>query len=230
MPKRKVPEKQQVETIEDDFAAFESESETNSETDQELSPEKRAELLKGFDSDSSNEEQDDDRIIELSNLTPNITASLARQKPSDEPGVLYIGHIPHGFYEPEMTSYFTQFGEIDHLRISRSKKTGRSKGFGFIQFHDKNVAEIVAQTMHNYLLAGKLLQVKIMTPDEVAAKKDLWKGANRRFVTVPWTQLAKQRNDAPKTETQWREVEERERKRRQASKEAIKAAGIDYTY
>ena len=38
------------------------------------------------------------------------------------PGVLYVGHIPHGFYEHEMRSFFSQFGTVNRLRLSRSKK------------------------------------------------------------------------------------------------------------
>lgn len=36
--------------------------------------------------------------------------------------VLYIGRIPHGFYEDEMEGFFKQFGTIKRLRIARNKK------------------------------------------------------------------------------------------------------------
>lgn len=48
--------------------------------------------------------------------------------------VLYLGHVPHNFYEPAMRSYFSQFGEVQRLRLARSKKTARSKGYAFIEF------------------------------------------------------------------------------------------------
>ena len=38
------------------------------------------------------------------------------------PGVVYLGRIPHGFYEKEMRAYFGQFGEVSQLRLSRNKK------------------------------------------------------------------------------------------------------------
>ena len=37
-------------------------------------------------------------------------------------GVLYIGRIPHGFYEDQMKEYFSQFGNVTRLRIARNKK------------------------------------------------------------------------------------------------------------
>lgn len=37
-------------------------------------------------------------------------------------GVIYLGHIPHGFYENEMRQYFSQFGTVTRLKLARSKK------------------------------------------------------------------------------------------------------------
>lgn len=41
---------------------------------------------------------------------------------SSNPGVVYLGRVPHGFYEEEMESYFAQFGQVCRLRLSRNKK------------------------------------------------------------------------------------------------------------
>jgi nucleolar protein 15 len=46
----------------------------------------------------------------------------------EEPGVVYIGRIPHGFYEKQMKAYFAQFGKVKRLRLSRSKRV-RPSGF-----------------------------------------------------------------------------------------------------
>ena len=43
-------------------------------------------------------------------------------------GVVYIGHLPHGFYENELTGYFSQFGTIKRVRVSRNKKVGLKSG------------------------------------------------------------------------------------------------------
>ncbi|GKV44333.1 hypothetical protein SLEP1_g51526 [Rubroshorea leprosula] len=73
----------------------------------------------------------------------------ARKLPFEKPleskaTVLYIGRIPHGFYENKMQAYFQQFCTIKRLRIARNKKTGKSKHFGFLEFEDHQVAEVVA--------------------------------------------------------------------------------------
>lgn len=62
-----------------------------------------------------------------------------------------------------MKQYFSQFGDVTRLRLSRNKKTGRSKHYAFIEFASHEVAQIVAETMHNYLLFGRLLQCNSIT-------------------------------------------------------------------
>jgi len=81
--------------------------------------------------------------------------------------VIYLGQIPFGFFEDEMRSYFEQFGTVTRLTLARSKKTGRSKGFSFIEFENKEVAEIVAATMHNYLMYQKRIICKIVPVEKV---------------------------------------------------------------
>jgi nucleolar protein 15 len=48
--------------------------------------------------------------------------SKAMVSVSSNPGVVYLGRVPHGFYEEEMESYFAQFGQVCRLRLSRNKK------------------------------------------------------------------------------------------------------------
>eukprot|EP01121_Diplochlamys_sp_Union-15-3_P012769 TRINITY_DN3872_c0_g1_i1.p1 TRINITY_DN3872_c0_g1~~TRINITY_DN3872_c0_g1_i1.p1 ORF type:complete len:280 (+),score=46.64 TRINITY_DN3872_c0_g1_i1:51-890(+) len=74
---------------------------------------------------------------------------------------LYLGHIPHGFYEKEMQTFFSQFGEVERVKVARNKK-GKSKGYAFIQFRHKEVADIVAETMHNYMMYGRMLVCKVL--------------------------------------------------------------------
>lgn len=59
-----------------------------------------------------------------------------------------------------MTSYFSQFGKVNAVVLARSKKTGRSKGYGFVEFKEEEVAKIAAETMNNYLMCNRLLKSK----------------------------------------------------------------------
>lgn len=84
----------------------------------------------------------------------------AKKKPSDDRGVVYLGHIPHGFFEDEIEAYCSQFGRVTRVRVARSKNTGRSKGYAFVEFQHPEVAKIVAETINNYLMFNRLLKCK----------------------------------------------------------------------
>jgi len=57
------------------------------------------------------------RIIYINNFF-----FLKKKDNEVKPGVIFLSHIPHGFYEKQMKEYFTQFGDVTRLRLSRNKK------------------------------------------------------------------------------------------------------------
>jgi RNA recognition motif-containing protein len=134
--------------------------------------------------------------------------------------------IPHGFYEQQMREYFSQFGTITKLRLSRNKRTGASKHFAFIEFESDEVAKIVANAMDNYLMFGHILKCKY-APQE-SLHPDTWKGANKRFRKVPYTMLEKRALEAPKTSKQWEKKNEREQKKREQKAQKMKELGYEF--
>ncbi|XP_023411859.2 MKI67 FHA domain-interacting nucleolar phosphoprotein isoform X2 [Loxodonta africana] len=94
----------------------------------------------------------------------------ATQQEKLTPGVVYVGHIPRGLFEPQLKAYFSQFGTVTRLKLSRSKKTGNSKGYAFVEFESDDVAKIVAETMNNYLFGERLLKCDFMPPEKVHEK------------------------------------------------------------
>ena len=96
-------------------------------------------------------------------------------------GIVYIGHLPKGFEEEELKKFFTQFGDVSKVRLSRSKKTARSKGYAFLEFGDKEIADIAVKTMKGYLMFGKQIDCHLVdTPH-----KDTFKHGNREWNFVP---------------------------------------------
>ena len=79
-----------------------------------------------------------------------------------------------------MRGFFSQFGDVTNLRLSRSKRTGNSKGYAFVEFADADVARIAAATMDRYLMHGKQL-VAHVAPPELADRPGLFKGSDKPF-------------------------------------------------
>ena len=99
-----------------------------------------------------------------------------------------------------MRKFFAQFGNIKNLRLSRNKKTGASKHYAFVEFETPDVAEIVAETMNDYILFGHRLVCEVMKADKV--NKDIWKGANKKFFVVDGTKKAAAAMNMQKTPEQ----------------------------
>lgn len=157
---------------------------------------------------------------------PKVSKDLAQAAPTGEPGVVYIGRIPHGFYEHEMRQYLSQFGSVTRVRLSRNKKTGASKHFAFVEFEDATTAEIVAKTMDNYILFGHILKCKTMPQENI--HEDLFKGANRRFKKVPWNKMAGLKLQKPLTESGWKSKVALEKGKRAKQATKLKAIGYDF--
>lgn len=193
-------------------------------------------LLTGFESEGD-EEQDlkegglqegqvVPRIPTLTNKNKKNIDRVAKSQESEKPAVVYVGRIPHGFYENEMREYFKQFGEILKLRLSRNPKTGNSRHFAFIQFASHTVADIVARTMDNYLLFDHILKVKLVPDEQV--HETLFKGANKRFKKVPWNKIRGRQLEQGASEAVWAGRIEKEAKRRKGKAEKMKAIGYEF--
>ena len=124
-----------------------------------------------------------------------------------------------------MREYFSQFGTITKLRLSRNRVTGASKHFAFIEFESDGVAKIVANTMDNYLMFGHILKCKHAPQENLHPA--LWKGANKRFRKVPYTMLQKRALEAPKTAEQWETKNAKEQKKREQKAEKMKELGYE---
>ncbi|KAL5525754.1 hypothetical protein ACEPAG_7091 [Sanghuangporus baumii] len=229
--------------------AKQKEADASSDKDEEASGEEEEDAnqdeemhLRGFssnESDSSDEEDEDEALnkaqpIDVGKL-PTVAKDDAtvkrkldkvKRQASEERGVIYIGRIPHGFYEDQMRAYFSQFGDVTRLRLSRNKKTGRSKHYAFIEFKSVAVAQIVAETMDNYLLMGHLLQCKLVPKEEV--HPELWIGSNRKFRKVPMARLERLQQNKTRTDAQKKKIERRLLKRQEQKKRKLEALGIDY--
>lgn len=125
-----------------------------------------------------------------------------------------------------MRAYFSQFGEITRLRLSRNRITGRSKHYAFIEFNSITVAKIVAETMDNYLMYGHILKCKFVPAESL--HPEIWKGANRRFKRTPWNRIEKKRLEKGKTREKWTDAIAKEQKKRSIKARKLKELGYEF--
>ncbi|CAD6573736.1 MAG: hypothetical protein CYPHOPRED_005210 [Cyphobasidiales sp. Tagirdzhanova-0007] len=226
-------------------AAQEEEQENNNDNDNDNAENAEIDFLAGFESGSEGEDGEDSSDEEEKEEEAQEEAVSAKELPKpkqgkgesrpkgkkesrSKPGVIYLGRIPHGFHEDEMKSYFTQFGDVTRLRLSRNRSTGASKHYAFIEFEHASVAQIVSETMDNYLLHGHLLQCKVVPSEQVHPK--MWMGANRKFRPVPKGRVERLRHNASKTQEQKEAIVTRLVKREDAKRARLRELGIEYDF
>ena len=162
------------------------------------------------------------------NNTP-VTARPANEPTvSDgEPRVVYVGHIPHGFYEKEMNLYFAQFGDVRRLRLSRSKKSGNSRGFAFVEFVQSAAADKAASAMNGYMMHGRRLKAELIPASKV--HDNLFKGAERRFVRENHSAKARRQRIAKSNDPEALAKRQGAVRKRQARRlQRLKDAGVQY--
>ncbi|XP_068428617.1 MKI67 FHA domain-interacting nucleolar phosphoprotein [Clinocottus analis] len=142
------------------------------------------------------------------------------------PGVVYVGHLPHGLFEPQLKSYFEQFGKVLRLRLSRSKKTGGSKGYAFVEFDCDEVAKIVAETMNNYLMGERLIKCHIVEPEKVHEK--LFVCSKKEFRKPSFPAVA--RYNKLHTEEEVTKMKDKLLRKEAKLRKRLAAHGLDYDF
>jgi nucleolar protein 15 len=140
--------------------------------------------------------------------------------------VVRASRLPHEFSEKELRAFFGQFGTIFKLRLSRSKRTARSKGYAYIQFEMPEVAKIVADATNNYFIAGKPIIVEHMDPESVWP--DLFKGQERVFRDLRVVRSAKLRKGHNSKSHGFTDSDKETRDAARAKK--LAEAGVEYEF
>jgi ATP-dependent DNA helicase RecG len=73
---------------------------------------------------------------------------------------VYVSNIPFNISEDELMECFSQFGEVESVKIPRHFQTGNSRGFAFIEFDKQSEAEKAIQHSSKIELKGRRIYVQ----------------------------------------------------------------------
>ena len=93
-------------------------------------------------------------------------------------GVVYLGRLPKTFFEADIKKFFSQFGKVHRVRLSRSKKNATSKGYGYVEFELEDVAKIAAEAMNHHFIAGRAIKAQFVDKEKVHS--NLFDGWNKK--------------------------------------------------
>jgi RNA recognition motif-containing protein len=72
---------------------------------------------------------------------------------------IYVGNINYSLGEDEVRKIFDVIGKVDAIKIVRDKRTGKSKGFAFIEMGSKKEAMEAIKVLDGKTVAGRNLRV-----------------------------------------------------------------------
>lgn len=77
---------------------------------------------------------------------------------------LYVGNLSYDTTLDAIKAAFSEFGEIVDAVIITDRNTGRSKGFGFVEFADEKAAKKAQEAMNGKELDERQLVVNVARP------------------------------------------------------------------
>ncbi|MBN1158152.1 MAG: RNA-binding protein [Bacteroidales bacterium] len=72
---------------------------------------------------------------------------------------IYVGNISYSLTEDELRNIFEALGKVDSVKLILDKRTGRSKGYCFVEMPDQKEAMEAISELDGKEVAGRNLRV-----------------------------------------------------------------------
>ena len=79
---------------------------------------------------------------------------------------LYVGNLSYKVTEDDLKDLFKEFETVTEVNVITDRATGRSRGFGFVEFSSNNDADKAIKSLN-----GKTLQDREITVKEARPRK-----------------------------------------------------------
>jgi cold-inducible RNA-binding protein len=78
---------------------------------------------------------------------------------------LYVGNLPFRAVEDDLHAFFSEAGfPLDQASVVRDRMSGESRGFGFVEISDREVAEQAISACNGRPMSGRALVVNEARP------------------------------------------------------------------
>jgi RNA recognition motif-containing protein len=79
---------------------------------------------------------------------------------------IYVGNLSFDATEAEIEHQFGAFGDVKSVNIVKDRDTGRSRGFGFVEMHDRQAGLEAIDGLNLKQIGGRALTVNEARPRE----------------------------------------------------------------
>ncbi len=91
---------------------------------------------------------------------------------------IYVGNVAFTATEDQLTELFTEYGEVNSVKIITDKFSGRSKGFAFVEMPNENEAKEALNALNGLEINGRNLSVTEARPKEEGQRSDFRRNGN----------------------------------------------------
>ncbi len=79
---------------------------------------------------------------------------------------IYVGNLPYNTEKEDLENVFAKFGEIESIDIIVDRRSGRSRGYGFVSMLDQDEAKQAVENLNGSELGGRNLRVDFSRPKQ----------------------------------------------------------------
>jgi RNA recognition motif-containing protein len=69
--------------------------------------------------------------------------ALVSEDPASEVSTLYVGNLPYRADEEAVQEHFEEQGNVISVRLMKDRRTGKRKGYGFVEMNAKGAAKAI---------------------------------------------------------------------------------------
>lgn len=79
---------------------------------------------------------------------------------------LFVGGLPFATNSDELEQVFAEFGSVASAKVITDRDTGRSKGFGFVEFENDDEGKKAESEMNGKEIGGRSITVNQARPQQ----------------------------------------------------------------
>lgn len=91
---------------------------------------------------------------------------------------LFIGSLAYATTDDSLKAFFEEIGEVSSAKVITDRDSGRSKGFGFVEYADESNNQKAVDQLNGKELDGREINVSLARPKEDRPRRDFG-GDNR---------------------------------------------------
>ncbi|WP_228517802.1 RNA recognition motif domain-containing protein [Aliidiomarina indica] len=88
-----------------------------------------------------------------------------RSRKGTDSRTLYVGNLPFKVTEEEVEGVFGRYGEVYEVRLVKDRRTGRKKGYGFVEM-EVTGADLALAKLNDKDFEGRTLKVRTAHADQ----------------------------------------------------------------